>query len=115
LRVRGGLRGAGEQERQQAVAEQSWLKLMRNSGDAHVGQTLLRLARLAESVHQHEVAAAWRESDQANSTTQADSAARSPRLMEPNSGKCRVEGLDPKAAVPQLLWTLGRSHTEVGQ
>ncbi len=36
--------------------QQSLLALFRRSGDAHVGQTLTRLARLAVSVHRDETA-----------------------------------------------------------
>lgn len=53
----------------------NWLRLIERSGDASLGQTLVRLAKLAESVHQHDAAqrlhAGW--------------------LRE---GQCRVEGFD---------------------
>lgn len=38
----------------------SLLTLFRRSGDAHVGQTLMRLARLAAATHQYETASSMK-------------------------------------------------------
>ncbi len=37
--------------------QNSVLDIFKRSGDAHIGQTLVRLARLAEAAHQHDSAA----------------------------------------------------------
>lgn len=55
-----------------------WLDIFRNSGDDHVGQTIVRLAALAEAAHQHRNALAV-------------------TIDHTTVSELRVEGLDPKA------------------
>jgi hypothetical protein len=59
------------------VTQQSLLDVFRSSGDANVGQTLLRLAALAETKHRF-----------LSATRHLDSSRKEQR---------RVEGLDPQA------------------
>jgi len=61
----------------------SLLDIQKRAGDANIGQTLLRLAALAESSHRYRVA------QQAQESYRKD--------------KRRVEGLDPRAATPGTI------------
>lgn len=57
----------------------NWLRLIERSGDANLGQALVRLAKLAESVHQYDAAQRL----------------HTERFEE---GQCRVEGFDRRTA-----------------
>ena len=71
-------RAASNNERQSIVATK-WLEIFRNADDNHVGQTIVRLAALAEAAHQHHHALAGA-IDHTSTVSEL-----------------RVEGLDPKA------------------
>ena len=74
------------------------LDISERAGDKNVGQTLLRLARLAEAAHRYEIA---RQS-----------------LNQFTEDKRRVEGLDSRAAgTPPRTQVpgAGSSHTEVAR
>ncbi len=66
------------------IVEQSLLDIFRASGDANIGKTLLRLARLAEAAHQFETVKAMRD-------------ARSD--AEITDHQRRAEGLSPRPVV----------------
>ncbi len=66
------------------------IDLYRDSNDEHVGRTLVRLARLAEAVHQHE-------------------ATKIPARKDPIG----VQGRDPGAVVPDGRQHAAPVHTEV--
>ena len=73
--------------------------IFRRSGDANIGQTLIRLARLAEASHRYHVAQ---------------------QMIEPNrEDQRRVDGVNPRPAVhtrrPIARKRSGPAHTEVGQ
>ena len=79
--------------------QQRLLDIFRRSGDANIGQTLVRLASLAAAAHRYDVA------DKMTAQYRED--------------QRRVDGFSPRPAVPQCIpperKLAGEAHKEVGQ
>ncbi len=60
----------------------NWLDIMNNSGDAHLGATLLRLSRQAVAVHQ---AQTFVDADDARSPWAAESALTQAQALPPGA------------------------------
>ena len=82
----------------------NWFMLHERSGDANLGQTLIRLAHLAAAAHRHEVAAAITDQHRSEGETQIDGQVLGPAVHDPGMEAQRDAPFDP-----------GSVHTEVNR
>jgi hypothetical protein len=84
----------------------SWLAIHRRSGDTSLGQTLTRLARLAEAAHQYEATNLLRQSSSRDATTLIEWEHLQPAVHQPRTDATG-------AAVDTTPRQRGAVHTEV--
>ena len=78
--------------------------LCRQSGDANLGQTLIRLAQLAAAAHRHEVAGAVADEHRGDGDIQIDGQVLGPTVHDPGMEAQRDAPFEP-----------GSVHTEVNR
>ena len=86
----------------------NWLAIHRRSGDATLGRTLTRLARLAEAAHQYEATNLVRQTGPSPAMTRIDWENLQPTVHQPRTDATG-------AAIDATPRQRGAVHTEVNQ